>query len=94
MGRKNPTFFIYENMLKSIATTRSDCTTKHKTKASYNTKTRRATTQKQGELQHKNKASYNTKTRRATTQTTLFLIGLTFFALIEKRLQHRLKKYV
>ena len=28
---------IYENMLKSIATARSECTTKHKNKASYNT---------------------------------------------------------
>ena len=28
---------IYENMLKSIATARSECTVKHKNKASYNT---------------------------------------------------------
>ena len=28
---------IYENMLKSIATARSECTAKHKSKASYNT---------------------------------------------------------
>ena len=28
---------IYENMMKSIATTRSGCTAKHKNKASYNT---------------------------------------------------------
>ena len=28
---------IYENMLKRIATTRSQCTAKHKNKASYNT---------------------------------------------------------
>ena len=27
----------YENMLKSIATARSECTTKHENKASYNT---------------------------------------------------------
>ena len=28
---------IYENMLKSIATTRSECTAKHENKASHNT---------------------------------------------------------
>ena len=28
---------IYENMLKSIATARSECTAKHENKASYNT---------------------------------------------------------
>ena len=27
---------IYENMLQSIATARSECTAKHKNKASYN----------------------------------------------------------
>ena len=38
MGRKTPIFFlIYENMLKSIATARSEYTAKHKNKASYNT---------------------------------------------------------
>ena len=37
MGRKTPIFFlIYENMLKSIATARSEYTAKHKNKASYN----------------------------------------------------------
>ena len=30
-------FLIYENMLKSIATARSECTAKHENKASYNT---------------------------------------------------------
>ena len=30
-------FLIYENMLKSIATARSECTVKHENKASYNT---------------------------------------------------------
>ena len=37
-------------------------------------------------------AQQNTKTRRATTQTTLFLIWLTFLAMIEKGSEHRLKK--
>ena len=54
-------FFIYENMLKSIATALSECTK-------------------------------ITKTRQATTQTTLFLISLTFLAMIEERTEHRLKK--
>ena len=36
----------------------------------------------------------NIKTRRATTQTTLFLIWLTFQAMIEKRSKHRLKKEI
>ena len=30
-------FLIYENMLKSIATARSECIAKHENKASYNT---------------------------------------------------------
>ena len=37
MGRKTPIFLIYENMLKIIATARSDCTAKQENKASYNT---------------------------------------------------------
>ena len=37
MGRKTPILLIYENMLNSIATARSECTAKHKNKASYNT---------------------------------------------------------
>ena len=37
MGRKTPIFLIYENMLKSIATARSECTAKHENKATYNT---------------------------------------------------------
>ena len=39
MGHKIAIKFllIYENMLKSIATARSECTTKHENKASYNT---------------------------------------------------------
>ena len=38
MGRKTPIFYlIYENILKSDATARSECTTKHKSKASYDT---------------------------------------------------------
>ena len=37
-------------------------------------------------------AQQNTKKWRATTQTTLFLIRLTFLAMIGKRSEHRLKK--
>ena len=39
MGRKTKTRFllIYENVLKSIATTHSECTAKHENKASHNT---------------------------------------------------------
>ena len=37
MGRKLRFLLIYENILKSIATARSDCTAKHENKASYNT---------------------------------------------------------
>ena len=37
MGRKTLFLLIYENMLKSIATARSECTAKHEKKASYNT---------------------------------------------------------
>ena len=37
MGRKLRFLFIFENMLKSIATARSECTTKHENNASYNT---------------------------------------------------------
>ena len=37
MGRKTPIFLIYENMLKSIATARSECTAKHDNKANHST---------------------------------------------------------
>ena len=37
MGRKTPISLIYEKILKSIATARSECTTKHKNKVSCNT---------------------------------------------------------
>ena len=37
MGRKTLISFDFENMLKSIATASSDCTTKHENKASQNT---------------------------------------------------------
>ena len=37
MSRKTQIFLIYENMLKSIATARSECTAKQENKASYNT---------------------------------------------------------
>ena len=37
MGRKGRFLLIYEIMLKSIATVRSECTAKHENKASYNT---------------------------------------------------------
>ena len=37
MGRKTPFLYISENMLKSTATARSEGTTKHGNKASYNT---------------------------------------------------------
>ena len=37
MGRKTPISLIYENMLKSIATARSECTAKHENKESHNT---------------------------------------------------------
>ena len=37
MVRKALGFFTYENMLKSIAAARSECTTKHENKSSYNT---------------------------------------------------------
>ena len=37
MGRKTPIFSIYENMLKSIATARSESTAKHENKTSYST---------------------------------------------------------
>ena len=37
MGRKTLISFNYENMLKSIATARRECTAKQKSKASYNT---------------------------------------------------------
>ena len=38
MGRKKLRFLlIWENVLKSIATACSECTVKHKNKASYNT---------------------------------------------------------
>ena len=37
MGRKTPISFNLGNMLKSIATARSECTAKHENKASYNT---------------------------------------------------------
>ena len=37
MGRKTPIFLIYENMLKSIAAARGECTAKHENKTSYNT---------------------------------------------------------
>ena len=37
MGRKTPISFNLENMLKSIATARSECTAKYKNKVSYNT---------------------------------------------------------
>ena len=37
MGRKTLISFIYENMLKSISTARSECTAKHENKASHNT---------------------------------------------------------
>ena len=36
MGRKTSIFLIYENILKSIATVRSECTAKHQNKANYN----------------------------------------------------------
>ena len=36
MGRKTPNSFNLRNMLKSIATARSESTTKHESKASYN----------------------------------------------------------
>ena len=36
-GHKTLIFLIYENMLKSIATTRSECTAKHENKVSCNT---------------------------------------------------------
>ena len=36
MGRKTRFLLVYENMLKSIATTRSECTAKHENKANYN----------------------------------------------------------
>ena len=39
-------------------------------------------------------AQKNTKTRRATTPTTLFLISLTFLAIIENRSKRRLIKEV
>ena len=37
MGRKRRFLLIYVNMLKSIATAHSECTTKHENKASYKT---------------------------------------------------------
>ena len=37
MGRKTPISLIYENMLKSNATPRSECNAKQENKASYNT---------------------------------------------------------
>ena len=37
MGPETPFLLIYENMLKSIGTARSECKSKHKIKASYNT---------------------------------------------------------
>ena len=37
MGHKFRFLLIYENMLKSIATARSECTAKHENKASCNT---------------------------------------------------------
>ena len=36
MGRKTRFLLVYENMLKSIATTRGECTAKHENKANYN----------------------------------------------------------
>ena len=36
MDDKTQISLIYENILKSIATARSECTTKHENKASYN----------------------------------------------------------
>ena len=39
-------------------------------------------------------AQRNTKTKGATKQTTLFLIGLTFLAMIEKSSKHKLKKEI
>ena len=36
MGRKTSIFLIYENILKSSATVRSEGTEKHQNKASYN----------------------------------------------------------
>ena len=36
MGRKTRFILVYENMLKSIATTRSECRAKHENKANYN----------------------------------------------------------
>ena len=37
MGHKLRFLLIYENILKSIATARSECTAKHENKASHNT---------------------------------------------------------
>ena len=37
MGLKLRFLLVYENMLKSIATARSECTAKHKNKAGCNT---------------------------------------------------------
>ena len=37
MDRKTPISFNFENILKSIATVRSECTAKQENKASYNT---------------------------------------------------------
>ena len=37
MGLKLLFLLIYENMLKSIAAARSECTAKHENKARYNT---------------------------------------------------------
>ena len=37
MGRKTPISFYIRKYVESIATARSECTTKHENKASYNT---------------------------------------------------------